>query len=473
MKKITFLFIFFFYHGFSQTPIPFYPNSDASGTDFGTKVDVFNSEILVSSNSEMLSESASVGKVYLFNTIDNALQQTTSFYPDDALISDKFGASISIHNDFIAIGAPFHDANFENSGAVYLYHKVDGVYQLMQKITATDANTNDNFGSFVKVYNNQLFISAAGDEPDGQDINADNGSVYVYALVGTEWTFSEKIAVAISKHFGQKVEAENNTIVIAFDNPNGTTSDYSLYTYVWNNTHWTYENQLYWSNTQQGDNDFSLSNNELFIVTTGSNNVVNSIKFYSKVGAAWVGVSTLDMGPDNAMTKIKVNNNTMFLGSTKYTLQAERNFPLRIFKRNGNYWNPQFTIHGTGPTGLDDYFGSAIASQGNAIVIGAPKEGPSTLLGKAYYLDMATLETNDFEKKSSSVYPNPTPDIVYVWNNTLVDIVKTEVYNVAGSLLLTDQNSNQISLEKYAQGIYFLKVYYQNHTEETFKIIKN
>ena len=474
MKKITLPLLFVFYIGFSQSLVPFYPTDQASGSDFGSKVDVFDNEILVSSSTELLSNPASIGKVYLFNKVDNELEQTNSFYPNDALSSDEFGASLSIRDGFIAIGSPFHDANLENSGAVYLYHKVGGSYQLMQKITAADTRENDNFGSFVKIYNNQLFISAAGDEPDLQDINTNNGSVYVYSLIGNVWTFSEKITHDNSLHFGQKVEAENNTIVIAWDYPNGPeASQYILYTYAWDNSHWAYENSHYYLYTQQGNNDFSLSNNELFVLITDPNSP-NKIIFYSKVGNEWVGISEYDMGPDNILTKIKVNNNTMFLGSTQYTLQTERNFPVRIFKRNGNYWNQQLTIHGTGPTGLDDYFGSAIASQGNSVIIGAPKEGPLLLSGKAYYLDMATLNADVFEKKSSQVYPNPTQNVVHIETNNSSAINSVNVYTVSGNLIYSNNlNTTEVSLENVAQGIYFMKVKFENNTEETFKIIRN
>jgi len=83
-----------------------------------------------------------------------------------------------------------------------------------------------------------------------------------------------------------------------------------------------------------------------------------------------------------------------------------------------------------------------------------------------------TLATNRFEKQESVIYPNPASDVVFI--DTDAEILKTEVYNIAGNLLLVQTGNNkQVSLENFATGAYFVKVSFKNKTEETFKIIKN
>jgi len=162
----------------------------------------------------------------------------------------------------------------------------------------------------------------------------------------------------------------------------------------------------------------------------------------------------------------------MMISSNSYTLQMTRKFPVLYYKNNGTDWQYQSTFYGTGPNGHDDYFGDSIAMKGNLIVLGAPLEG-MMFEGKAYYLDL-TLGLPNFEQQLSSIYPNPTHDFVNIKNNSLSGIVKTEIYSVTGHLLQTErQNLDSVSLEKFSEGLYFMKLYYQNASEEIFKIIKN
>lgn len=267
MKNILYIILLLnLTQGYSQSIIPFYPTATPSGHNFGSQVDVSNNEILVSSNSS-LTPNSEVGKVYVFGLTNNSLQQTNVLYPSDALISDGFGSSISIENDFIAIGSPFHDTNAENSGAAYIYRKVNNEWQFFQKITANDGKASDNFGSYVKVHGSHLFISAIGDEPDDQNSNTNNGSVYVYSFNGNQWILSKKLTVNQSKSFGAKIEIENNKAVISSNGGFNTTTNFALHTYTFNNTDWVFLNSIDLGDLEQNVKDFSLSNNHIYTIS--------------------------------------------------------------------------------------------------------------------------------------------------------------------------------------------------------------
>ncbi|MBK9224637.1 MAG: FG-GAP repeat protein [Flavobacterium sp.] len=95
-----------------------------------------------------------------FKLTNDELLQTDVLYPSDALTSDNFGASISIQNDFIAIGSPNHDANSNNSGAVYLYKRANNIWELIQKITAIESGRS--LWHFVKIH--KTIICSIDDE---------------------------------------------------------------------------------------------------------------------------------------------------------------------------------------------------------------------------------------------------------------------------------------------------------------------
>ena len=68
------------------------------------------------------------------------------------------------------------------------------------------------------------------------------------------------------------------------------------------------------------------------------------------------------------------------------------------------------------------------------------------------------------------MFPNPTNGNISIKSN--VSINKIEIYDVFGKLIQSKAHSNNLTLEQFATGIYFLKIYSNNYIG-TKKIIKN
>lgn len=63
----------------------------------------------------------------------------------------------------------------------------------------------------------------------------------------------------------------------------------------------------------------------------------------------------------------------------------------------------------------------------------------------------------NFEKNSFvKVYPNPTSDVLFIKNLGLDKILKVEVYNVSGQLVLISKNTSAVELNSLAAGKYFV-----------------
>lgn len=471
MKKSTFnLLLLFISNVFAQSPQSILPTSDYDGTSFGRDVAVFNDKMVVSSANSPMQIGGS-GKVFIFKITNGIVAQTSVFYPTDALVTDNFGVSIAFENDLIAIGAPNHDANFENSGAVYVYKRTNESWQLLQKISAADGAVNDNFGTFVKIHNNQLFISATNDDAVS-DSQQNEGAIYVYTLNETSYSFLQKITTPNSLQFGSKIEAENNKMVIL--SRDNATNGIFLATYTFNGTNWIQQNVTPTLGTlEQTIHDFSLSNNTLFLLasTLDQNGTIN---IFDDVNNTWTTTSQIGLMqfPDQIYTKIKVAAETMLLGSTAYILQNERKFPVLIYKKINASWTYQNPVYGLGLDGQDDYFGASLALSNNFAVVGAPGEGAPFSIGKAYYFD-STLDLNTFEKNTIQVYPNPSSDLVFLKNNSIHTIQSFELFSVTGTLLVTEKlNLEHISLLNYPAGMYFIKLRFDDTLTATYKILK-
>jgi len=470
MKKITLqLFLLFnIINCFAQTPVAFYPTSQASGLRFGSKIASFNNDVLIASTSFV--PMSQIGKTYLFNLMSGNLIQTDVFYPSDALISDSFGKSISLNSEFIAIGSPLHDANFEDSGAVYLYRKVAGTWNLLQKITASDAALNKQFGTFVKIHNNQLFISSINYLNGNQDPNNNVGKVYVYSFNGTQWIFSQVLAAAQTFKFGEKIEFENNKLVVlSKESANGFSIKF--HTYSFDGTTWNFENSTSpLGSFEEEITDFSLSGNQLF--TTSKTMIADKVSIYDWTAGNWNLSSSFSITnfQDQKSNRLEVSNDNMFIGSSEYILQMQRKFPLRHYKKVSGNWLYQNAYYGNG--GADDYFGAEIELSGNNLIIGAPSEGTILSSGQAYYLDLL-LSNEEFKTAQTIAYPNPTKDFIYFQNKNLQNINSVDIYSITGKLLLSKTgNLDKLSLQDLSSGIYFLKINFDNNSNQTLKIIK-
>lgn len=79
------------------------------------------------------------------------------------------------------------------------------------------------------------------------------------------------------------------------------------------------------------------------------------------------------------------------------------------------------------------------------------------------------LTVDDLREGKISFYPNPTSDIVNIAANSTVDAV---VYNSSGKKVLDVTNVNMLDLSKYSNGIYYVRVSY-NEFIINHKIVKN
>ena len=92
--------------------------------------------------------------------------------------------------------------------------------------------------------------------------------------------------------------------------------------------------------------------------------------------------------------------------------------------------------------------------------------------GRIYKSSLVFLSTQQFSKSSKTVvYPNPSKDVFKV--KSAKNIIKLNVYDFSGRLILTKEKSAEINLSGFKNGVYFLEINYKDNTRESTKIIKN
>jgi hypothetical protein len=178
--------------------------SDGAAQDlFGDSVAVGSGRIVVGASSDD-APSANTGSAYIFDLNGTQLAKITA---SDGDPQDEFGTSVSVGSGRIVVGAPLDDAPSAFSGSAYIFD-LNGTE--LAKITASDGASNDRFGESVSVGSGRIVVGAFGDD-DGA---SGSGSAYIFDLNGTQLAKITASDGAINDRFGTSVSVGSGRIVV-------------------------------------------------------------------------------------------------------------------------------------------------------------------------------------------------------------------------------------------------------------------
>ncbi|OWY20499.1 hypothetical protein C7N43_27090, partial [Sphingobacteriales bacterium UPWRP_1] len=170
-----------------------YLQSTTANEYFGWRLALSNNNTVFVGAPNNATGGSNAGRVYLANyggTGYQSLIQTIS--PPTPTANDQFGYAVASAGNRVVIGAPGHDSNGPNAGAVFVYQKVRGVWQLAAKLVAPDPGAGyDAFGYALAMVNNTVVIGAPNDDSDTNPLSYDHGSAYVYILPPEDLTASD------------------------------------------------------------------------------------------------------------------------------------------------------------------------------------------------------------------------------------------------------------------------------------------
>lgn len=187
------------------------PSDLLAGDDFGSAmaISVTGDTVFVSA----VGQNGGAGAVYMFRKLpDNTWSQINKLtMPIGAAPGDYFGASISVSNNIMAIGADGYES-------VYLYERNNLTGEWVNTDELTDGGSGSEYGYAVGVSGNTLVVGAPGEGP--------SGAIFIYHRVLGSWFLHEdsftpdNLDPAVD--FGQAVAISGNSIIAAsFDDSNG------------------------------------------------------------------------------------------------------------------------------------------------------------------------------------------------------------------------------------------------------------
>lgn len=262
------------------------------------------------------------------------------------------------------IGGDDTDNSAVLSGAAYVFRRTNGVWAQEAYIKASNSEWGDGFGSSIAIDGDTMVIGSREEDSSATGVNgnqADNsasvsGAAYVFVRSGTTWTQQAYLKASNTDsgdHFGVDVDISGDTIVVGAwledsnatgvngdDTDDSASASGAAYVFVRSGTTWTQQAYLKASNTQTNDN-FGLC------VAISGDTIV--------VGAEGEDSNAQTINGDDT-------NNGAGLAGAAY-----------VFVRSGVTWTQQAYLKADNAQALD-YFGSAVAIDGDTIVVGAHDE---------------------------------------------------------------------------------------------------
>lgn len=157
------------------------------------------------------------GACYIFHTTDGGINfvQTQQLIASDAAPNDWFGRAVAVSPNLVVVGATGNDDVGAYSGAVYIFRTTDGMsYAQTQKLTASDAAEFHWFGRAVAVASNLVVVGAYGDSEAAPAA----GAAYVFRTAdGFNFVQTQKLIASdatANDNFGRAVDMSSSRVLV-------------------------------------------------------------------------------------------------------------------------------------------------------------------------------------------------------------------------------------------------------------------
>lgn len=352
----------------------------ASNDTFGWSVSVSGNTAVVGVPQDQ-DAGLATGSAHVFVRTGNVWNHQQKLTATGGAAGDRFGESVSIWDDTIAVGAYLDDVTGGNDGgSVHVFVRAAGVWSLQQSLTASDAGPGQYFGFSASLHNNRLAIGAPG-------FSTNRGAVYVFERSAGLWAETTKLLASdgvAGNQFGYHVGLSGNTIVASAPYYNENRG--AAYVFTGSGSSWVQDARLNSTTPTSGDylgTRVSINDDTIAVGATDSTvgGVVGRgfVIIFKRTAGFWNTEQRID-SPVNATGYfgiVSVSADTLVVGAPAVDSKGA----VYVFTRSGGIWTLQRKLTAADGSGMD-YFGFSAAVSGETVVVGAPLKDIST--GAAY-----------------------------------------------------------------------------------------
>ena len=153
------------------------------------------------------------GAAYVFHRADRVWVEVAKLVAPDGGDSDRFGTDLAISGDTIVVGAGLAGESSSETGAAYVFEKIDGSWTFAQKLQPDDLRNGDFFGDSVAMDGASILIGAWAQDDDGPQ----SGAAYIFEKRGGIWAQKTKLRAsdaAASEGYGHAVVIRDGLAVV-------------------------------------------------------------------------------------------------------------------------------------------------------------------------------------------------------------------------------------------------------------------
>ncbi|MBE2221127.1 MAG: FG-GAP repeat protein [Anaerolineae bacterium] len=443
--------------------------SDAAENDyFGWSVDVSGNTAVIGAPYDLFNWDGSTdhGNVYVYVRQAGVWTEQQILTPSDAEPGLVFGYSVAIDGDTVVVGAHrYYSSDPDANGAAYVFERENGVWTEQQKLTASDATTYNYFGYSVDVDGDTTIIGTIRDDHSGSY----SGSAYVFVRENDLWGLQQKLIAndPQSYHdFGNSVSLSGNTAVIGAnrDDDHGLDSG-AAYVFTRENGIWSQQQKLAASDLAMDDTfGYSVAVSQDTIIV-GSHrdddggDLSGSAYIFVREENIWHEQQKLRANDAAASDlfgySVAISGETAVVGAHFDDDGGQNSGSLYIFDRSAGLWTQKQKIIASDPAARD-YFGRAVAIDGETVVSGAnEKDDDGDKSGAAYVFVPGFLwdggGTDNNWSTSNNWLSNTTPgstDSVYFGSasdkNALIDAA---FGGAVANIYITDQYNGEVNFD--------------------------
>ncbi|MCB1774866.1 MAG: hypothetical protein KDI88_14715 [Gammaproteobacteria bacterium] len=368
--------------------------------EFGFSVALQGDTAVVGAFADTVDGVETAGSVHVFtrNTATGRFEHRARLVAPDPGNGDRFGHSVAVHGDTIAVGAPFHDARGLDAGAVYLFEKPAAGWGASApaavELFPADAAALDNFGWAVDLDGDVLVASSLTDDYDGRFA----GSAYVFERPVAGWSnaVAETAKLTPSSpglldQFGVSVAMGDDIIAVgsARHDHNGANDSGAVYIFARVGSHWisaTESQKLAPGDIRGGDGfgtSLALDNaDRLIIGSPGHDGIADdagAAYIYERVTAGLFSLLTAKLiAPDAAVgdafgNAVGIGGDRVVVTAPSADIDGVQSGRLYVFDRTLGAWVRPIQAQPFFPrfaTQLQSY-GRSLAVDGDAMLVGS------------------------------------------------------------------------------------------------------
>lgn len=310
--------------------------------------------------------------------------QTAELIPEEAGNRDRIGAAVHLRNGTAVVGAPMHaPSGGARTGAAFVYVGANGSWSVLQRLTATDGRDGDRFGNALDRQDGTIVVGAShGEKRAGEG----PGAAYTFERTAEGWREQARLDAGTGDDdaFGADVAIAGDRLIVGAPRATlGGVRSGAAYVFARDGSGWSRTATLRPDAPEAGQ-QFGAS-----VALQGPTAVVGApttdtpagtdsgaVTVFADAATGWTRQTTLiPSGPADAAifgSAVAIDGETLVVGAPNDAGGGSAT----VFVRRGSSWQRQAELSPT--SGERDRYGTSVSVDGDRLAVGAPHQDPGT-----------------------------------------------------------------------------------------------